>query len=340
MQNPSARLLRLLSLLQSRSRWTGAELCDRLGVSARTLRYDMTKLRDLGYPVHAEAGVAGGYALQPGGTLPPLQLDDDEAVAIAIGLRAAAGVAGLGESAATALVKLEQVLPWRLRGRVNTLRRFTASVGEAGPRTDPDVVVFLTAACRDQRRIRFDYSARDGSSSRREVEPYRLVQVGRRWYLLAFDPARNDWRTFRLDRMMVRRPEGGRFTARSAPDPSRLLADADAYYRRHRATVLVQAPVDVVTQRVPRSVPVEWVDDSRSRVYATGETAYNVAVNLLLIDQDFSVEEASSEVRDALRTLGGRITAAMASPDVSRSDIRGALSGGSAPDGGSTEQRN
>ena len=314
MENPSARLLRLLTLLQARSRWTGPELCDRLGVSARTLRYDMAKLRELGYPVHAEAGIGGGYALQPGGKLPPLQLDDDEAVAMAIGLRAATGVAGLGESAATALIKLEQVLPWRLRGRVGTLRRFTDSVGEGGPRTDPDVVVFLTGACRDQRTIRFDYATRDGATSRREVEPYRLVQMGRRWYLLAFDPARNDWRNFRLDRMTVRRPEGARFAPRDAPDPARLLANTDAYYQRHRATVVVEAPVDVVTQRLPRAVPVEWVDDSRSRVYATGETPYNVAVNLLLIDQAFSVEEASADVLDALRTLGARVAAALALP--------------------------
>jgi len=287
-------------------------LCDRLGVSARTLRYDMAKLRDLGYRVQAEPGIAGGYRLVPGDTLPPLQLDDDEAVAMAIGLRAASGVAGLGESAATALAKLEQLLPRRLRGRVTTLVSFTAAVGPTGPAIDPDLVVFLTGACRDHRRVRFDYAARDGSASRREVEPYRLVQMGHRWYLLAYDPGRAGWRSFRLDRMRVHRPEGARFVPREAPDPTSLLASADAYFRRHRATVLVRAPVDVVAQRLPASVPVEWVDPALCRVHASGETPYQLAVNLLLIDQDFMVEQAPAEVIDALRTLGERIAAAVA----------------------------
>jgi predicted DNA-binding transcriptional regulator YafY len=312
MENPSARLLRLLTLLQARSRWTGPELCDRLGVSPRTLRYDMAKLRDLGYRVQAEPGVAGGYRLRPGDTLPPLHLTDDEAVAMAIGLRAASGVAGLGESAATALAKLEQLLPRRLRGRVTTLVAFTAAVGQAGPAIDPDLVVFLTGACRDHRRVRFGYAARDGSTSRRDVEPYRLVQLGHRWYLLAYDPGRADWRSFRLDRMRVHRPEGARFTPRPAPDPASLLASTDAYFRRHRATVLVQAPVEVVAQRLPASVPVEWVDAAVCRVHASGETPYQVAVNLLLIDQDFTVEQAPAEVVAALRTLRERITAAIA----------------------------
>lgn len=311
MENPSARLLRLLTLLQTRSRWTGPQLCDRLGVSARTLRYDMAKLRELGYPVRAEPGVAGGYALEPGEKMPPLHVDDDEAVAMAIGLRAAAGVAGLGESATTALIKLEQLLPRRLRGRVSTLVSFTASVGEAGPPVDPDVVVFVTGACRDHRRIRFDYSARTGSTSRRDVEPYRLVQMGQRWYLVAFDPDRDDWRSFRLDRMTVHRPEGARFTPREAPDPASLLASTDAYFRRYHATVLVEAPLDVVAARLPRSVPVEWVDPARCRVHATGETAYQLAVNLLLLDQRFTVEQTSPEVLDTLGTLRDRITAAL-----------------------------
>jgi predicted DNA-binding transcriptional regulator YafY len=312
MENPSARLLRLLTLLQARPRWTGPELCERLGVSARTLRYDMAKLRDLGYHVQAEPGVAGGYSLRPGDTLPPLHLTDDEAVAMAIGLRAASGVAGLGESAATALAKLEQLLPRRLRGRVTTLVAFTASVGQSGPAVDPDLVVFLTGACRDRRRVRFDYTARDGSVSRREVEPYRLVQMGHRWYLMAYDLGRADWRSFRLDRLQVRRPEGARFTPREAPDPTTLLANTDAYFRRHRATVLVQAPAEVVAQRLPPAVPVEWVGDAVCRVHASGETPYHLAVNLLLIDRDFTVEQAPAEVVDALRTLGERITAAIA----------------------------
>ncbi|WP_375425454.1 helix-turn-helix transcriptional regulator [uncultured Friedmanniella sp.] len=313
MDNPSARLLRLLTLLQTRSCWPGAELCDRLGVSARTLRYDIAKLRGLGYLVHADAGVGGGYALQPGGTLPPLQLDDDEAIAIAIGLRSAAGVPGLGDPAAAALLKLEHVMPWRLRGRVNAVRTFTASVGESEPRTDPDMVAFLTGACRDRRRVRFDYpasSSSDGATSRREVEPYRLVQMDRSWYLQAFDPSRDDWRTFRLDRMRAKRPEGARFTAREAPPPTTLRTSADAYYARHRATVLVAAPAGTVAQRLPAQVPVERVDDHRCRVHATGPSPEALALNLVMIDQPFAVEDATPSVFAALRTLGNRIAAA------------------------------
>lgn len=156
------------------------------------------------------------------------------------------------------------------------------------------------------------------------MEPYRLVQMGHRWYLLAYDPGRAGWRSFRLDRMRVHRPEGARFTPRPAPDPASLLASTDAYFRRHRATVLVQAPVEVAAQRLPASVPVEWVDAAVCRVHASGETPYQLAVNLLLIDQDFTVEQAPAEVIDALRTLAGRITAAVATgsgPDPDRALI-------------------
>lgn len=312
MESPSARLLRLLTLLQTRSHWPGPELCDRLQVSARTLRYDIDKLRGLGYPVHAETGVGGGYALQPGGTLPPLQLDDDEAVAMVVGLRAAAGLPGLGEAATSALVKLEQVMPWRLRGRVTTVRTFTASAGEIGPRTTPDAVAFLTGACRDRRRVRFDYVASGEATTRREVEPYRLVQMDRAWYLQAFDLARDDWRTFRLDRMDLKRPEGARFAAREAPPPSSLRTSADAYYARHRAVVLVDAPAETVTRRLPAQVPVEPVSDRRCRVHATGESPPALALNLVMIDQPFVVEDATPSVRAALATLSGRLLAAAA----------------------------
>lgn len=310
MVNPSARLLRLLAVLQSRPRWTGPELADRLGVSSRTVRYDVNKLRDLGYQVRAETGVTGGYALRPGGTLPPLQLDDDEAVAIAIGLRMVAAVAGLGDHATTALLKLEQVLPWRLRGRVNELRSFTDSIVDNGPPTDPEDLVFLTAACHDRRVVRFVYTARNGVTTHREVEPYRLVLMGGRWYLLSFDPSRRDWRSFRLERMTVKRPAGARFDARRAPDTSELVSRTDAYYRRHYATVLVAAPAEVVARRVPAAVPIERVDEFRSRVHATGESAYAVAINLLLINQSIRLEDSSPEVVAALGTLSERIAAA------------------------------
>lgn len=312
MTNPSARLLQLLNLLQSRTRWPGPELATRMGVSARTLRYDIAKLRDLGYEVQSETGVVGGYALQAGSTLPPLLLEDDEAVAMAVGLRlAAGGTAGVGEAAVTALAKLEQVLPWRLRGRMSALRTFTDTADRYGPGTEPTDVVFLTGACRDQRRVRFDYADRHGTTSQRDVEPYRLVQSGGRWYLLAFDPQRADWRHFRLDRMTVKQPAGARFRPQVAPPSQALVDNIDAMYRRHWADAIVAAPAEVVSARLPAVVPVEVVDDNRCRVRATGDTAETVATNLLLISQDFVVEDASPDVLDALRVLAVRIAVAV-----------------------------
>ncbi|KQV73612.1 hypothetical protein ASC61_00465 [Aeromicrobium sp. Root344] len=312
MTNPSARLLQLLNLLQSRTRWSGPELATRMGVSARTLRYDIAKLRDLGYEVQSETGVVGGYALQAGSALPPLLLEDDEAVAMAVGLRlAAGGTAGVGEAAVTALAKLEQVLPWRLRGRMSALRTFTDTADRRGPGTEPADVVFLTGACRDQRRVRFDYADRKGNVTQRDVEPYRLVQSGGRWYLLAFDPARTDWRHFRLDRMTVKQPAGARFRPQVAPPSQALVESMDAMYRRHWADAVVAAPARVVSARLPAVVPVEVVDDDRCRVRATGDTADTVATNLLLIGQDFVIEDGSADVLDALRVLAIRIAAAV-----------------------------
>jgi predicted DNA-binding transcriptional regulator YafY len=302
----------LLALLQTRTRWAGPELAERLQVSARTLRYDVAKLRELGYPVHGSSGAAGGYALRAGTSLPPLLLDDDEAVAMAIGLRLAAGGGdGLGEPAATALSKLEQILPVRLRGRVAALRDYTASVAPGGePLVDPELVLFLTAACRDRRRVRFDYTARDAQTTRRDVEPHRVLQLGGRWYLTAFDPDRHDWRSFRLDRLEVRKPAGARFAPRAAPEPAALLSSIDAAFRRHRAVAVVDAPVEDVVGRLPRSVPVERVDADRCRVFATGESAHGVALNLLMLDQQFALEEASTGVRTALQMIGERATRA------------------------------
>ncbi len=283
-----------------------------MGISVRTLRYDIAKLRDLGYEVQSETGVVGGYALQAGSTLPPLLLEDDEAVAMAVGLRlAAGGTAGVGEAAVTALAKLEQVLPWRLRGRMSALRTFTDTADRHGPGTEPTDMVFLTGACRDQRRVRFDYADRHGATSQREVEPYRLVQSGGRWYLLAFDPQRADWRHFRLDRMTVKQPAGARFRPQVAPPSQALVDNMDAMYRRHWADAVVAAPADIVSTRLPAVVPVEVVDDRRCRVRATGDTAETVATNLLLIGQEFVVEDASPAVLDALRVLAVRIAAAV-----------------------------
>src|SRR5689334_17865025 len=196
MANTSARMLRLLSLLQTHRYWPGAELADRLEVSPRTLRRDVDRLRELGYPVDAARGVAGGYQLQAGAAVPPLLLDDEEAVAIAIGLRSAAAgaVAGFEETSVRALAKVIQLLPPRLRRRIDALQAATAPGGTGdGPALDAIALTTVAMACRGEERLRFEYAARDGAETPRHVEPHRLVSLGRRWYLVAWDLDRGDW---------------------------------------------------------------------------------------------------------------------------------------------------
>nr|BFE87195.1 hypothetical protein GCM10020093_097960 [Planobispora longispora] len=224
MLETSARLLKLLSLLQTRRDWSGAELAGRLGVTARTVRRDVERLRELGYPVHATQGAAG-YRLGAGTSLPPLLLDDEEAVAVAVGLRTAAGgsVAGIEETSLRALAKLEQVLPSRLRHRVNTLNTVTVRVGGTGPAVSPDALMVIAEACRRRERLRFDYTSPRGGDTVRSVEPHSLVSFERHWYLVAWDVDRGDWRTFRVDRLTPARPPvpgsrpGSRPTAMSPP---------------------------------------------------------------------------------------------------------------------------
>lgn len=220
MLETSARLLRLLSLLQAHREWSGADLAERLGVTSRTVRRDVDRLRELGYPVNASPGTGGGYQLGAGAELPPLLLDDEEAVAVAVGLRAAAGqgVEGIGESSVRALAKLEQVLPGRLRRRVSALNAFTVPMLRTPrERIDPAVLTELANACRDTERLRFEYRDHGGSTTRRTVEPHRLVCSERRWYLVAWDVDRADWRTFRADRIVPTPPHGPRFVPRQPP---------------------------------------------------------------------------------------------------------------------------
>jgi predicted DNA-binding transcriptional regulator YafY len=204
MANTSARMLRLLSLLQTHRYWPGGELADRLEVSPRTLRRDVDRLRELGYPVDASRGVAGGYQLQAGAAVPPLLLDDEEAVAIAVGLRTAAAgaVAGFEETSVRALAKVIQLLPPRLRRRIDALQAVTSpGVLGGGPTLDASALTTIAMACRGEERLRFRYTPRAGDTSDRHVEPHRLVSLGRRWYLIAWDTGRGDWRSFRVDRL-------------------------------------------------------------------------------------------------------------------------------------------
>ena len=232
MPDSAARLLSLLSLLQTPRDWAGSELAQRLGVTGRTVRRDVDRLRSLGYPVEATLGGQGGYRLVAGAALPPLLLEDDEAVAVALGLRVAAGqaVAGLDEAALRALTKLTRVLPSRLRHRVHILSSSTTVLAHSAAPIDTDVLTGLAAAVANHERLRMDYVTRDDRSQPRHVEPVRLVASGRRWYLIAFDLDRADWRTFRVDRIAHPRPTGGRSIHREVPD-----GDVDAHLARERA---------------------------------------------------------------------------------------------------------
>ncbi|WP_049574767.1 helix-turn-helix transcriptional regulator [Nonomuraea sp. SBT364] len=302
MLETSARLLRLLSLLQARADWSGAELAERLRVSPRTVRYDIGKLRTLGYPVHAVPGVAGGYRLGAGAKLPPLLLDDEEAVAVAVALRTAGA---FEESALRALVKLEQVLPARLRHRVGALHRHTVSLGPPDTPVPTDTLTAVAAACRDRHRLRFDYRTHTGDDQVRDVEPYKLVHTGRRWYLIAWDVDRADWRTFRADRLSVRTPHGPRFTPRPAPPADVVPQGVDTALMRHRATVTVHAPADAVRPHVPPSVLVEPRGEHACVVHAGGDTPMRLALHILMLDADFDVD-GPPELLAALRTLSER----------------------------------
>jgi predicted DNA-binding transcriptional regulator YafY len=293
----SERLLKLLSLLQARPDWTGQALAERLEVTARTVRHDVERLRRLGYPVQASPGVGGGYRLGAGAALPPLLLDDEEAVAVAVGLRTAAGgaVAGIEEASLRALVKLEQVLPSRLRHRVNALHSAVATMPAAGPTVQAGVLTAIAAATRDRERLRFDYRHHDGSASVRDVEPHRVVSWGRRWYLVAWDAGRRDWRTFRVDRMHPRQPTGPRFTPRKVPG-----GDVTAYVERtvgqatwrYRARVLLHAPAAALAAKLPAAVTLEPVDERSCIATAGADDPSVLALYLGLLDVDFDLIDA------------------------------------------------
>jgi predicted DNA-binding transcriptional regulator YafY len=318
MLETSARLLRLLSLLQTPGDWTGTKLADHLEVSTRTIRNDMERLRDLGYPVHATRGSVGGYRLGTGTDLPPLLLDDEEAVAVAIGLRTAASgsISGIEESSLRALTKLEQLLPYRLRRRVNTLHSFVVSTGpgESTPRVEASVLTAITAAARDHERLRFDYADHSGAASRREVEPYRLVNSRRRWYLVAYDLDRNAWRTFRVDRLTPKIPTGPRFTPRELP-----AEDLAAYVRRGvveayqqvRARIVIHAPVNVIAERhTPIVGSLEAIDENTCVLESGANNPEALALYLGTLEADFTVTDPP-ELVERLRELADRYARAI-----------------------------
>ena len=319
MLETSARLLRLLSLFQAQRYWSGADLAERLEVTARTLRRDVDKLRSLGYPVNSTSGAAGGYQLGAGSSLPPLQLEDDEAVAVALGLRTAASgsVAGIEEASVRALAKLEQVLPERLRKRVAALHGFIVPLGGSGPAVNAETLAAIAGACRDCIQLRFGYQSRDGAASRREVEPHRLVHTGRRWYLVAWDLQREDWRTFRVDRIGPRLATGHRFPPRDPPD-----GDFAAYASRsvaytpypHRARVKIAVSVETVAERIPASVgTLEAADDGTCILHTGGFSLDSLSVWMALIGFDFEVLDPP-ELVERVRLLAQRFARAASAP--------------------------
>ena len=289
----SVRLLQLLSVLQSRRQWSGAELAQRLGVTERTVRRDMERLRGLGYPVRASPGAAGGYRLEHGTALPPLLLDDDEALAVGVALATSgAGVTGLEEAGLRALTKLEQVLPARLRPRLADARAALVRLPDHAAPVDAAVLSGLASACRDEERVRFQYVDGTGEASTRRVEPHRVVHNGRRWYLVAFDLDRSEWRTFRVDRVAAFTRSAHRFVPRDPPDAVGLVAHGttSAPYP-HQARVRLHAAVDVVAQQVPPTVGVLEADGGTCILTAGAHSLDAIAVHLALLDVDVEVLE-------------------------------------------------
>ncbi|WP_394615816.1 helix-turn-helix transcriptional regulator [Lentzea sp. JNUCC 0626] len=310
----AARLLRLLSLLQTPREWPGSELAERLGVTGRTVRRDVDRLRDLGYPVEATLGALGGYRLVAGAAMPPLLLDDEEAVAIAVGLRTAARqpVAGIAEASLRALAKLQQVLPPRLGRRVSALTKAT-SAAEASFATlvDPGQLTVIASATTARERVRFAYVTNESAVSKRHVEPVQLVALGRRWYLLAFDVERDDWRIFRLDRVSEAFATGARFTPRVPPGGdaaefvTRKMYDSAPTYRAHAT---LRLPADLARARLADFAgDITPVDDDSCTWHSVEDTIDYLAFRLTLLGCDFVVH-GPDELLTHLRGLGERIT--------------------------------
>jgi predicted DNA-binding transcriptional regulator YafY len=317
MRETSSRLLSLLALMQSRPAWPGSELAERLGVSTRTIRNDIDRLRELGYPVDAMRGAAGYYQLGVGAKLPPLLLDDEEAVAVAVGLRTGAGVSGMEESSARALAKLEQVLPHRLRRQVNaihtTLSKGPDNTGSnvKDPEVDPAVVTTIAAAIRDGHYLRFDYAV-PGSESAPAfpilVEPYRLVSWQRYWYLVARDES-GEWHTYRVDWMDLRMATGRRYKPRPMPEDDYMdfvLRDVASTGWKVHARITVFASAEEVLSRIHAAVGiVEPVDENTCTLITGAESLEVVAVYIGMLGLDIHVTAPPALV-EHLQLIGER----------------------------------
>lgn len=314
MSETTGRVLHLLGLLQSRRVWSGDALAERLGVTTRSVRRDVDRLRELGYPVHASTGHGGGYQLGAGAALPPLLLDPEEAVAMAVCLRVAAGgsVAGVGESALRALSKLYQVMPARLRSQVSAVHDATVTLGAATDTpVEPDVLMTLARASRDREHVTAEYVDARGTVTQRRLEPYQLVTTGRRWYLMCFDRDRSDWRSLRLDRMSQVRAAGTTFTKRDGPDPASFVRRAiTSSPYPYIARVRYFAPQDVVAQTFSAaSADIEADGPDMCIVTVGADDPERMVPWLAMPGCDFEVLEPP-EVVDAVRVVAERIARA------------------------------
>ncbi|MEV6217206.1 WYL domain-containing protein [Nocardia sp. NPDC051833] len=314
----SRRLLALLSLLQVHRDWPGAVLAERLAVSERTVRRDVERLRELGYPIHAAKGPDGGYRLAAGSAMPPLLFDDDQVVALAVALRVAVGTgAEIEEAAARALTTVRQVLPARLRHRVDALD--VTAVESAGrgtdPQVDPTVLLALSAAVRAAEEVRFDYRSAAGtpgeSPPARRVQPHHLVARGGRWYLIGWDPERQEWRTYRADRMVLRIPNGPRFTPREVPGgdiaaflSARFKGSGTANIWPCRGEVILDLPAARVTPFAGDGT-VEELGSARTRLLTGSWSWAALAATLARFDTEIEVV-GPGELRDAFATLSRR----------------------------------
>ena len=315
MLETSARLLRLLSLFQGRRYWSGSDLADRLEVTGRTLRRDVDKLRSLGYPIHSTSGVEVGYQLGAGSTMPPLLLDDEEAVAVALGVRSAAtgAIQGIEEASIRALSKIEQILPPRLGRRVAAMQAMIVTTPGARSPVDARTLSTIASACRDHESLRFRYRDHAGTVSARSVEPHRLVHTGRRWYLVAWDSGRSDWRTFRVDRIQPRVAAGAGFIPRNPParDLAAYVAQGVRRAPSCRARVKLLAPAALIIEKWPPSAGMIEAIDEHSCSFEMGASTFeNLAMYLVMLGVDFVVSDPL-ELVDHVRRLAGRLSRAV-----------------------------
>ncbi|MGH8953302.1 MAG: helix-turn-helix transcriptional regulator [Acidimicrobiia bacterium] len=319
MLETSARLLRLLSMLQTSRDWRADELAEQLGVTTRTVRNDISRLRKLGYRIDSMKGPGGGYWLAPGNSIPPLLLDDDEAVAIMIALRTASSgtVRGVEDAGARAVAKLQQMLPARVQERVAALQGMVETVPAKGPGVDMDLLLLISTASRRRQQLRFDYRRHGGRSDQRRAEPHRLVSDGGRWYLLGWDIERNDWRTYRVDRIdNARIWPGAKFPIRRVDDAAARVASGVATAMwNYRAAVVTDAPAEALLERLPSAVQVEIIDENTCRLHVGSSSPEMLARYLSLIGVDVTVEDPDThpELLRELRHLSERLLRAAGS---------------------------